>query len=193
MIFKPKEIMKSIEDKYLGFLDHKRNPSTSSKKLIVEAGEILKEIQEAGKNIANSKLRQQLESYAASCGLYIYEATNNYTNTCLDPLDDKIKQILKKYGEDGELDVEEFLLSSLKKIDNPKFKDTVISVLVDKLAYYWENLEELEDSELEDSESKQLENAIAWICQIAYLESLQNIIPWLDKETQEIWLNSFSE
>jgi hypothetical protein len=81
----------------------------------------------------------------------------------------------------------------LKKIDNPKFKDTVISVLVDKLAYYWENLEELEDSELEDSESKQLENAIAWICQIAYLESLQNIIPWLDKETQEIWLNSFSE
>jgi uncharacterized protein YjbI with pentapeptide repeats len=191
MILKAKEIMNKIDDEYRGFLEKRRDLQISPEKLAVEVEEILQEIKEAGKNIGNSKLRQQLESYAGSCGLYIYEVTNNYPNTSLDPLDKKIQDILTKYGEDGEIDVEEFLLSSLKKMDSSEFKETVIFVLLDKLTYYAYYGETLEPEELEELESKQLERAIACICQIAYLKSLQNIVHWLDEGTKTNWLNFF--
>ncbi|MGK7896556.1 MAG: pentapeptide repeat-containing protein [Xenococcus sp. (in: cyanobacteria)] len=167
-----KEKFEKIYDTHLENLNKKDKPNSD---LIKNIQALLEEIGSAGRIIADPNQRQLLKSYAEYWSLYLYEVNHSYPKVSLEPLDDKIKQILTFYGEEEQLEIQDFLFSSLKQIAIPDFKEILMSFVWETLAYYWENFEEVE----------QVERSIFCLCQVAYLKSLYDIIiNFLDEEVK---------
>ena len=144
--------------------------------LVDKLNTLLQLIGESGKNITDTDQRQLLESIARYWRIIIQG--NKDLKISLDLPDkqtQKIQQVSISYGEEDQREIQEFLLSSLKKIATPNFNEIVISFVWESLTYYGETLEE----------KKQLERSIFCLCQVAYLKSLYKIIiNWLDKKAK---------
>ena len=165
----PDKKSKTFDDIYRLHVDILKNQDEymQNNLLVDKLSNLLQLIDEAGNNITDNDQHKLLESFAGYWRIIIQGNKDLKINIDLpDEQTLTIQKILTFYGEEEQLEIQDFLFSSLKQIAIPDFDEKLMSFIWETLAYYWEILEEVE----------QVERSIFCLCQVAYLKSLYDII-----------------